>query len=1858
MKIFQEIRQRRFNFLSILVMLSMLLLSAYAASAQNSYYVAPNGNDNDNDTGSESSPWKTIQHAVDEAKPGDTIFVKDEDENENEKVYNEKVRFEEKNSGTSGNYVTLMNYLGDTPVIDGEGLSPEPDGTEGLISILNASHIRVIGFEIRNFTTGGGGPTPVGIYVKGTCDDLIINNNKIHDIKNNSKCSQDDNDCEEGAHGIGVFGTTPEGITNIIFDNNEVYECILQSSEAFVLNGNVSDFKMTNNYVHDNNNIGYDFIGFEEDGCKECGDNNRARKGLVQGNRAVNNRSDDNPWYANDDPSSGGFYVDGGAYITFEQNISTGNNLGFEFASEHKNKTTKNIKLRNNLIYLNTEGGISIGGSKSNNGNADSISIVNNTLYKNKGWGTEIIFQYNVENSTIKNNIFFAEDNEAPYENQEGENPSNKWGNNLYYNGIEPGLGNVSTEDPLLAAPDNAENRNFRIQKDSPAIDAGENLGSALIGDFDFDGESRVVNDKVDIGAHEFGGSGAPSQPAAPTNLAAQAKGSSTIDLSWDDNSNNETGFEIEHKTGSGSFKPLATVRTNVNTYEDNNLTASTIYIYRVRASNNSGNSLYSDEAPATTAPSSSNNPPSVTIASPRDNTTFIEGEDIAIKVNASDNDGTVTKVELSVDGNKLDEDTSDPYEFTWSGAAVGTYDLTTVATDNDGETSTSSAVRITIETDGGGDPKENLALGKGITASSEKSNKPPKNSNDGDDGSYWQSSSNNETQWLQVDLAGSVAIGRAKVIWKSKYFAVSYQLEVSTDGNSWTSVYSTTNGAKGEQEFTFSQVTVKYARLLMTEANKSYYRLLELEIFSGTPGSSPEKPTNLVADAAGSSTIELRWNDNSANETGFKIERKTGSGAFAEIASVGANVKTYTDNGLTASTTYSYRVRAYNGSDDSDYSDIVPATTAPSSSNNPPSVTIASPRDNTTFIEGEDIAIKVNASDNDGTVTKVELSVDGNKLDEDTSDPYEFTWSGAAVGTYDLTTVATDNDGETSTSSAVRITIETDGEGDPNENLALGKGITASSEKSNKPPKNSNDGDDGSYWQSSSNNETQWLQVDLAGSVAIGRAKVIWKSKYFAVSYQLEVSTDGNSWTSVYSTTNGAKGEQEFTFSQVTVKYARLLMTEANKSYYRLLELEIFSGTPGSSPEKPTNLVADAAGSSTIELRWNDNSDNETGFKIERKTGSGAFAEIASVGANVKTYTDNGLTASTTYSYRVRAYNGSDDSDYSDIVPATTAPSSSNNPPSVTIASPRDNTTFIEGEDIAIKVNASDNDGTVTKVELSVDGNKLDEDTSDPYEFTWSGAAVGTYDLTTVATDNDGETSTSSAVRITIETDGEGDPNENLALGKGITASSEKSNKPPKNSNDGDDGSYWQSSSNNETQWLQVDLAGSVAIGRAKVIWKSKYFAVSYQLEVSTDGNSWTSVYSTTNGAKGEQEFTFSQVTVKYARLLMTEANKSYYRLLELEIFSGTPGSSPEKPTNLVADAAGSSTIELRWNDNSANETGFKIERKTGSGAFAEIASVGANVKTYTDNGLTASTTYSYRVRAYNGSDDSDYSNIDNATTQSDGGGSSSITVDGDPSDWAGISALTTAGGQSITSFKVTSDATKVYFLLEGNGIGRHTQFFINSDNNSQTGYQNIWNSSGADYLIEDGFVLKAKKSGSEWDDVWPADGPSEGIEFTRNQTSTVVEVSIEKTVLSGLSSTITVGVRDLDSGWDQQSILPTSGNLRSYSGTLAKNGLHTSQAREEAAAANPAAFSLSQNFPNPFNPTTVISYSLPQQGHVTLQVFDLLGREIATLVNQALPAGRYQAHWNANDVKSGVYFYRLQSGDAVQVRRLMLVK
>jgi len=88
------------------------------------------------------------------------------------------------------------------------------------------------------------------------------------------------------------------------------------------------------------------------------------------------------------------------------------------------------------------------------------------------------------------------------------------------------------------------------------------------------------------------------------------------------------------------------------------------------------------------------------------------------------------------------------------------------------------------------------------------------------------------------------------------------------------------------------------------------------------------------------------------------------------------------------------------------------------------------------------------------------------------------------------------------------------------------------------------------------------------------------------------------------------------------------------------------------------------------------------------------------------------------------------------------------------------------------------------------------------------------------------------------------------------------------------------------------------------------------------------------------------------------------------------------------------------------------------------------------------------------------------------------------------------------------------------------------------------------------------------------------------------------------------------------------------------------------------PDGYLLEQNYPNPFNPTTKIKFAIPKSSFINLKIYDILGREVATLINEDKPSGTYEETWNTANVSSGVYFYQLKSGNYIQTKKMILFK
>src|SRR5262249_44311857 len=214
------------------------------------------------------------------AQPGDTVTVR-------AGVYHEAVSFGR--SGSSAGFITLLGELGAT--LDGTGLAGQG------ITIDSRNYIRVQGMTVRNFKGSG---TPMGIDVEGSSSFIVLRNNLVYNIESPNG----------NAHGIAFYGTGPTPMTNITVEGNEIRNCRLGQSESLVLNGDIDGFVVSGNTIHDNDNIGIDFIGFK--GTGPTGQD-QARNGTCADNVIYNISSATNPTYGGD-RSADGIYVDGGPH--------------------------------------------------------------------------------------------------------------------------------------------------------------------------------------------------------------------------------------------------------------------------------------------------------------------------------------------------------------------------------------------------------------------------------------------------------------------------------------------------------------------------------------------------------------------------------------------------------------------------------------------------------------------------------------------------------------------------------------------------------------------------------------------------------------------------------------------------------------------------------------------------------------------------------------------------------------------------------------------------------------------------------------------------------------------------------------------------------------------------------------------------------------------------------------------------------------------------------------------------------------------------------------------------------------------------------------------------------------------------------------------------------------------------------------------------------------------------------------------------------------------------------------------------------------------------------------------------------
>jgi transcriptional regulator CtsR/regulation of enolase protein 1 (concanavalin A-like superfamily) len=1065
---------------------------------------------------------------------------------------------------------------------------------------------------------------------------------------------------------------------------------------------------------------------------------------------------------------------------------------------------------------------------------------------------------------------------------------------------------------------------------------------------------STAVIDNVSVG----------TTLGAPSDLTAVATSSSQINLAWADHSTSETGFTIERKTGSGgSYAQIATVGANVTSYSNTGLSAGTTYYYRVRANTSSSNSAYSNEVNATTRSNPPGTPSGLAATTTSSSQINLSWSDVANET-----------------GFKIERKTGSSGTY----SEIATVGANVVSYSNTGLAANTTYFYRVRSTNAGGDS------GYSNEANATTQNSAP--------------------AAPSVLAATAVSTTQINISWTDNASnETGFKVERKTgSGGTYSQIATVNPDVTGYNDTGLVATTTYYYRVRATNSigDSSYSN----EANATTSGPIPAAPSNLTATSSSNSQINLAWTDNATNETGFKIERKTGSGGtYSQIATVGAGATGYSNTGLAAGTAYYYRVRATNATGDSAYSNEANATSlsapafraAASKSAASGTLTINKP---TGTVAGDLMVASISVRPNTSTIGAplgwtLVRRVDNTNSNPNSlatyykaagsSEPASYAWTfnasaGAAGGIQCFTGVDTSNpvdvEAGQNTANDVILTAPSVTTGALNEMLVTSHAF-ASSATFTKPtgmteafdvasvtvPNSGGEAIEGNYQLQTAVGATGARMATASGDADVGNAhtlalrgltlSTVPTAPGNLVASAISTSQINLSWVDNASNETGFKVERKTgaggSYAQIatvaagSTAYSNTGLTAGTNYFYRVRATnasgdssysnEANATTLDALPAAPSGLLAASVSSSQINLSWTDNASNETGFKIERKTGSGGtYAQIATTGAGVTIANDTGLTAGTIYFYRVRATNAVGDSAYSAEASATTGTVPPDTPSGLTATTISSSQINLSWTDVATET------GFKIERKLGVGGAYS--------QIATVGAGIVTYNNTGLTPN----TTYYYRVRAT---------------------------------NAGGDSSY-----SNEANNTTLDVAPAAPGGLAATAFSSSQVNLSwtdnatnetgFKIERKTgSGGSYSEIATVGAGVTAYNNTGLAPATTYFYRVRATNAigDSAYSN----ESSATTPEIPPDPPSGLAATAISSTQIDLAWTDNSTNETGFKIERKTGaSGSYTQIATVGAAVIGYSDTALAVNTTYYYRVRATNAGSDSAYSSEANATT------------------------------------------------------------------------------------------------------------------------------------------------------------------------------------------------------------------------------------------------------------------------------------
>jgi len=701
--------------------------------------------------------------------------------------------------------------------------------------------------------------------------------------------------------------------------------------------------------------------------------------------------------------------------------------------------------------------------------------------------------------------------------------------------------------------------------------------------------------------------------------------------------------------------------------------------------------------------PRSENPPPVVSITSPLSGNLFTAGENINILASASDN-GSVSKVEFFANETKIGEDLSSPYQVNWV-ALQGSFALSAKATDDQGLSTTSALVNITVNP-----PAANIPPVVSITS--------PVN------GAGFVAGASVEITAQASDTDGSVA--------KVEFFVNGSKIGedlISPYQVNWTAVQGT------------AQVTAVATDNLSAFTTSAAISLTITAQGGGAPIVAITSPVSGSSFATGT-TVTIAANASDAGGSVAKVEFLVNAAVIGEDATA-----PYQINWVAVAGNASITARATDNEGNTATSSPVAVSVG---INAAPSIQLTAPATNSTFAAGSQVLITANASDPDGSIAKVEFLRNNVKIGEDLTPPYEFTWTSIA-GMAVLTGVATDNLGLQNSSPQVLITITGASGTPPTVSIASPTAGSVFSAGQIVPIVANASDADGTVSLVEFFNNGNKIGEDNASPYSLN-----WTSVAGAASLTAKATDNsGNQTTSapVSITVNGGGGANLdtviFDFSKAIItgnQYQLPIMVNSNRDV-TAFSFSTIINTVSITFNQVVSHVAYITSNSTFDQvlsKLNVSSTSTQPAEKNKKLISISFTLL------------KGSVAATDISQFQATVNGSA------AQVKVIFPTGNPVPPAVSITGPANGANFATGSSVAIVATATDADGSVALVEFFVNGTKIGEDATSPYQVNWPAAGTSAQ-ITARATDNAGNQTTSAPVTVTVGSQGGQSPMVNI---------------------------------------------------------------------------------------------------------------------------------------------------------------------------------------------------------------------------------------------------------------------------------------------------------------------------------------------------------------------------------------------------------------------------------------------------------------------------------------------------------------